>query len=484
MAPDTGDYIRFPDPSNSYMGMATEYTKDCVYVIWFDAPTSPQTPDYANLRRKDYQVRYWDVQHSLAETSLLNPRPTLSGLNDHQVKKHVVTYEDQHTKKQVVGQRVVILLSTYEQYSDIHRFGLFNENVNWLNWGKTKLPAFSAATLLSEITDIVKTLIQILPEAAQIVDATIKLIREVVEDLYDYQTVEQLLLELIEQLSEFLHELPPDITKIVQDIISKIQVIIRTALHQLSLAQVPTYGSVIIRELIPSPEYKESIQNYVLSGPNCLQKTIPVPIPGKPEDVPLETFPWCNPGNPSLCKEKGYDPCCLSRDLLKHMKEHYPRCEKIKICDLQNAGVSFWDKYLYGPLPYLYDEPRLPENVCCRPKDIQCQRGKTTACGLSDNCISDLESYAKEVEQFMNALPPKYDSVRVVLENLTQRVKDVAKCSSTPDDVDRELRSIADTLRQTASHLPDSIIGKYVRDRLQGFADKTVNLSNTCKGLF
>ena len=112
--------------------------------------------------------------------------------------------------------------------------------------------------------------------------------------------------------------------------------------------QTPEYGILLYRQLLPSESFQQGFSTFTQS--DCIQKKISVSktFPLDPVDAPK----YCNPGNPVECAKQGYDPCCLCKDVLEHSKQFYPRCEKVKLCDIHFRGCSFWEKYLQLPLPY------------------------------------------------------------------------------------------------------------------------------------
>jgi hypothetical protein len=120
----------------------------------------------------------------------------------------------------------------------------------------------------------------------------------------------------------------------------------------------PEYGLLILRQLLADPNFKESIQKVQSADSDCFTPKIPLENPSiaNPEfKEPELVAKSCNPGNTEFCTKYGLDPCCLSKDLLEGMKQYYPRCERIKICDVENFGISYWDRYLYFNLPYEFN---------------------------------------------------------------------------------------------------------------------------------
>ena len=108
------------------------FENDKVYVIWMDVPSTPYTPGFDNIRKNDYQLRYWSIGHYMWEMKLNNPRPVLSTLMD----------QDTIKIKQKKSERVCILLCSAKQYEILHEQGKLNNDtdkkVTWLNWGQTK----------------------------------------------------------------------------------------------------------------------------------------------------------------------------------------------------------------------------------------------------------------------------------------------------------------------------------------------------------
>ena len=124
--------------------------------------------------------------------------------------------------------------------------------------------------------------------------------------------------------------------------------------------------------MLPSKDFPKSISNYVNTVPSCLNKQIELKdekylfVPSD-EGIksPVYISKSCNPG-PSTCytndgKEQpcgekyDLDPCCVATEPLDFMAQYYPRCERVKICDIENMGKDFWDRYLDHPLPYAYE---------------------------------------------------------------------------------------------------------------------------------
>lgn len=289
----TGGVIPFPNPDASYIGCCTEYADDSIYVIWMDLPTFPHTPDYQEIMNKDKNLRYFSFGHYYWNMDKLNLRPVQSDLVDAQINSYPIEYIDEYTNEKITMQRAVIILSTREQYEYLNSYNIWNDNLNWLNWGKLPNVLDSSSTTIN---------------------------------------------------------------------------------RSIKANNVSEKGIILYRQLFPSMEYKEAISNFYYT--ECIQTEIPVTDNIKQQNmINPDNYPkYCNPGpgvsnndtidpktnkkantNIPLCDLYGFNPCCLSRDLLLHMKNYYPRCEKIKLCNIEKEGILFWDRYLNLPLPYQYE---------------------------------------------------------------------------------------------------------------------------------
>lgn len=327
ISPNVSDVIKFPNPDTDYMGAFTEYNDKYVYVIWMDIPSTPITPGFKNIIKNDYQTRYWSIGHYGYGFSLTSPRPVLSSLMDFEVKTKPVHYKDQKTHKKVSGNRVCVVVASTEQYNYLKTYKLWNEdNLSWLNWGA------SSSKLLSTWQKLKKK-----RNAAH-------------QDMETYlQTDFESSDEEVDMLSQISqkHELP-----------------------ELSMASQKKYGILLYRQMLPS--FSKSISNYVDTVPSCLNKQIPLEdekylfTPNeKGIKAPVYISKSCNPG-PSMCRtddgkeqqcsEKyNLDPCCVATEPLDFMQEYYPRCERVKICDIEQLGSEYWERYLEHPLPYDYE---------------------------------------------------------------------------------------------------------------------------------
>lgn len=304
---DTGGVIPFPNPDASYIGCCTNFDSDSVYIIWMDIPTFPITPGYDNIIRQNYDVRYFSIGHYFWNMSAINPRPVLSDLTDAQLKSVPVEYTDEYTNQTIKANRVCIVLATIEQYEYIKTYNLWDDNVNWLNWGKV---------VNMQLKD-----------------------------------------------GEGDSGLPPDILPKN-----------KTSTDS-SLLTTPKQGILLYRQLFPSQDFPEAISNFTSS--NCItDSTIIQDKYEKSNFLKGTEYPrYCNPGpglvskfdtkydkttETPVCTAYGFDPCCLARDVLYSTKNYYPRCEKIRICDIEAEGKDFWYKYLFYSLPYKYDETPIP----------------------------------------------------------------------------------------------------------------------------
>jgi len=295
---NVGDVIIFPNPDMGYVGAPTTFEDNKVYVIWMDVPSTPITPGFDNIRKNDYQLRYWSIGHYMWEMKLNNPRPVLSTLMD----------QDTIKIKQKKSERVCILLCSAKQYEILHEQGKLNNDtdkkVTWLNWGQTKQ-------------------------------------KNMVGSFTDYK-------DEWEKMDE-------------DDFGKRGSGENKRALKE-KMDMPPKYGFLIFRQLFPNKKFKEAIERYTSSKADCITKNIPIDKtpPYKTGGTTYMKAPniakSCNPGpglmddgKTKICDEYKLDPCCVATDMLKHMKNYYPRCEKINLCDIPNS--SFWDKYINGSLP-------------------------------------------------------------------------------------------------------------------------------------
>ena len=321
---NTADTIIFPNPDSAYLACATTYDPDSVYVVWMDVPTTPLTPGYKNIVGGKYDMRYWSLSHNYWSMGLVNQRPLLSGLFDQQFKTVDVQYADDETGKCVKGKRACVLLASYEQYEYLKTYHLLDERINWVNWGKVRL-SLSKPLMPTPSPD------------------------------------EQAFYDEVNTLQSYGIDINEDPSSGTRDLKSLIQ-----SMHT------PKDGLLVLRHLSANESFTQSITAYVSGNPDCLNNNIPL----KQSEADAVAHPpkmvskSCNPGNQDECDEYGLDPCCLSTDLLSHMKQYYPRCETVKICDIENIGApSFWEKYLTLPLPYLYDaHPSVPVATCSPQK--------------------------------------------------------------------------------------------------------------------
>jgi hypothetical protein len=293
---NVGDVIIFPNPDMGYVGAPTTFENDKVYVIWMDVPTTPITPGFENIRKNNYQMRYWSIGHYMWEMKLNNPRPVLSTLMD----------QDTIKIKQKKSERVCILLCSAKQYEILHEQGKLNEKTDqqltWLNWGQTK-----KKDMMSAFTDY-----------------------------------------------------KDEWKKMNEDDFGKRGSGTNKKALKEKMDMPPKYGFLIFRQLFPNKKYKEAIEKYTNSKPDCITKKIPINKTQPYKEGGYLKSPniakSCNPGpglmddnNTKICDAYNLDPCCVATDMLKHMKNYYPRCEKINLCDIPNA--TFWDKYINGTLP-------------------------------------------------------------------------------------------------------------------------------------
>ena len=307
---NTGNVIPFPNPDATYLGCCTNYDPDSVYVIWVDLPSFPHTPGFSSLIESSYDLRYFSFGHYCWNMTIQNPRPVLSDLVDYEIKSIPVEYKDEYINKTIQGNRACIVLATIEQYTYLQNYNLWDDKkLNWLNWGKVDF------------------------------DLTLK--------------------------NDVKHISPS--VKPIQDI------------------KIPKKGILLYRQLFPDVNFKEAIQYF--NDTDCsknVEKTVTTNFEYSNMFNPRQVPKYCNPGpgtvnafdklanekdekgNPYLgqdiCKVYGLDPCCLSKNVLYFSKNYYPRCEKIKICDIEKTGVDYWDRY-FKSLPYKFDENDIPPFV-------------------------------------------------------------------------------------------------------------------------
>ena len=331
---NTSDVIIFPNPDTGYLGAMTEFNDKYVYVIWMDVPTTPSTPGFDNIVNKDYQMRYWSIGNYHYGLSAKNPRPVLSSLMDTFTTKTPLQYVDQKTGKRISRSRVCIVLANAEQYSFLKKFELWNDDkLTWLNWGNTKSKNLMSA-FGKRIEKREKSF------ANDLIDEYMNT---------DYSSYE----EDINQLKK--------VKKQTKDF------------ENVDVSGSTTYSFIIYRQMLPNKQkYKKSIENYVLQKPDCLNKNIQITdeqfiYTSSNEGVKSPVFisKNCNPGPAKCytadgkvqdCKDKyPVDPCCVAKEPLNFMEEYYPRCEKVKICDILNSGPQFWSRYTDFALPYKFD---------------------------------------------------------------------------------------------------------------------------------
>ena len=328
LSSNTGSTIIFPNPDNAYIGCPTQYDPKQIYVVWCDIPTTPKTPGFKEIVNNTNQLRYWSLGHYYYEMDILNPRPVVSGIMDQHVKYTPITYKDSVSLKKVSGNRAVFVICTYTQYQQLKNLNLWNDKLNWLNWGKTKHPS------LQDIKKSVNTIV-----VRQKLDPSVQV------------SLQTMLLESANDDEQFLDVLNNYLDQVVNsfnldnddnDTIQKIKDLISSG-----TLRIPKYGILLLRQLSPLSSFKESIDSYVRNNPKCLTNSIEVKQPHMKESIYIN--PSCNTGNKDISTQYGLEPCCLSNDVLNHMKQYYPRCEKIQMCDIDNC---FWDKYLDSALPY------------------------------------------------------------------------------------------------------------------------------------
>lgn len=338
---NTSDVVIFPNPDTGYVAALTEYDKDAVYVIWMDIPSTPITPSYQNIVKNDYQCRYVSVGHYFYGLSKTNIRPLLSARMDNEIIRTPVKYIDQKTGKKIKGNRVCILLASSKQYDVLRKYNCLSKKVTWLDWGVT-----GSSKLFGKATTVLNNL-----------DRNVQENYEFSETDYQYQA----------------EEAATETASVVTENDG---------------SGSPKYGFIIYRQMLPNNKlFQKSIENYVISNPDCLNKTIQVTdekhvFTSKDVGVkaPVKISKSCNPG-PAVCtNENGekqncgekynLDPCCVAKEPLDFMEQYYPRCEKVKMCDILNLGDSFWDQYIRFPLPYKYDAPNpeaTPKPSACPP---------------------------------------------------------------------------------------------------------------------
>lgn len=307
---NTGSVIPFPNPDSAYLGCCTTLDDKSVYVIWMDIPTTPRTPGYENIRAGNYDLRYFGIGHYFWNMTGLNMRPVLSDLTDSDLVTVRVRYTDEYTHQEIEATRACIVLATIEQYQYLQAFNLWDGNVNWLNWGK-------------------------------LINIQFKNGED--NEWDDYITPD--------------HILPRN--KVATDS---------------SFVKTPKQGIILLRQIFAS--FPEAISNFAIKS-SCATDKIRVRDKFEQSNLVKEhEYPrYCNPGpgmvskydtkyDPkapdTVCHAYGFDPCCLSRDVLFFTKNYYPRCEKIRICDIEAEGKTFWHRYLYSSLPYKYDGKPVP----------------------------------------------------------------------------------------------------------------------------
>lgn len=328
---NTGETIVFPNPDAQYIACATVYDPDSVYVVWMDVPSSPLTPSYANILKKDYDMRYWSVGHYYWAMGLMNQRPALSGLSDQEFKTVDIAYNDDKYGNRLQSKRVCIVLATYDQMEYMRTYKLVDERLNWLNWGKLQALNFQTP-----------------PESPPPYPTDKPVLSR------ENFSLERDIADAAAVVDSLGVDLNLDLKGLVKKVVPK---------------KIPMEGMIILRQILPEDSFTQSIANYVKGQPDCLAKTIPLDqFPDQAVAVPApKVSKSCNPGYQPYCDKYGLDPCCLSTDPLYHMRQYYPRCEKVKICDVENMGTLFWDKYLNQPLPYVYTAETPDPQVTCAP---------------------------------------------------------------------------------------------------------------------
>ena len=334
---NTGDTIVFPNPDAQYLACATVYDPDSIYVIWMDVPTSPLTPGYGNLLKKDYQMRYFSLGHYYWAMNLLHQRPALSGLADQEMKTVDIAYNDDKYGTRLQSKRVCVVLATFDQIEYLRTYKLVDDRLNWLNWGT--LQGLNMQTP---------------PESPPPYPTNTPTSSK---ENFSYEDIQQSM-----RGSQFATA-----SSVMDSVGLDMNVDVKGIAKNVLPKKIPMEGMIILRQLLPDASFTQSIANYVQGNPECLSKTIA--LDQYPDQAavfpPTEVSKSCNPGNQDYCDQYGLDPCCLSTDPLYHMRQYYPRCEKVKICDVENMGTLFWDKYVNQPLPYLYDAPKPDPQVTC-----------------------------------------------------------------------------------------------------------------------
>lgn len=333
ISPNVSDVIIFPNPDTDYMGAFTEYNDKYVYVIWMDVPSAPVTPGYDNIMKNDYQTRYWSIGHYSYGFSLTSPRPVLSSLMDFETNYKDVEYQDQKTKANIKGKRVCVVVASTEQYNYLKTYELWKDKpLSWLNWGA------SSSKLLSTFQKLKKRR-----------NAAYDELKNYMESDFDSSSAE---IDMLYNLAQ------------------------KYDLDDSVMAPKNKYGILLYRQMLPSSDlFTKSISSYVNTIPSCLNKQIELKnekylFSPKDEGIksPVYISKSCNPG-PSLCTSTvdgkdvtepcadkyDLDPCCVATEPLDYMEQYYPRCERVKICDIEQMGQSFWDRYLNYPLPYAYE---------------------------------------------------------------------------------------------------------------------------------
>ena len=346
---NTGETIVFPNPDNQYLACPTVYDPDSVYVVWMDVPSTPVTPSYNNILKNDFDMRYWSLGHYYWAMGILNQRPALSGIFDQGFNTVDIRYADDKYGNCLKSKRVCVVVANFDQMEYLKTYKLMDDRVNWLNWGKLSgfnlqspvesAPPYPVKEGYENLQQAIETSEFVTAaDAAESVGVNLGIYNEQGEDDDDGG-------KLFPNMN---------LKKVIKKVTPK---------------KIPMEGMIILRQLRPKDSYKKSIANYVKSNPKCLSKSIP--LDQSPTQAlaypPTMVSPSCNPGNQTYCDKYGLDPCCLSTDPMYHMRQYYPRCEKVKICDIENEGVNFWDKYLTAPLPYLYNGESPPDASTCAP---------------------------------------------------------------------------------------------------------------------
>ena len=141
---DTGKVIPFPNPDISYLGCCTIYNPASVYVVWMDIPRTPLSPGFSHIAQSNsYDLRYISVGHYFYGMTPPNLRPVLSDLFDQFINTIAYDKIDPKTNEHVKRDRAVFVLASDEQYyyltNNVGQNSMWNEKLNWLNWGKTKM---------------------------------------------------------------------------------------------------------------------------------------------------------------------------------------------------------------------------------------------------------------------------------------------------------------------------------------------------------